>query len=463
MNERRVIERVRHALRSEGAEGDVYIEHRKELELRVREGKLEGLTRSEVRGLAVRAIKDGRLGFVHSTELNEDGGAAAAARAIVLSRSGSNRDDLVLAPGRTTSDASTAATDLEVPLEDEGRALGLYDETLEPRSIDERTTWLVTAEQAARGTDTRVTRTDNATYREVLTSIWIGNTNGLERHYRRSHVNVGLEIVAEKDGDKQPGTTNLQFSHWHELPSPADVGRRTARKAIRLLGGRPVRTGRYTVIFTPDAGWAPLVYLANAVNGSALERGRSWLSQRSNRTIGSSLVTIRDSGRVPGAPGSVPFDGEGIDTQDGVLMDRGTVVGQEIDLATSARTGTPPTGNALRGGYQGLPEIGSHNLYMEAGTTTPDEIVASTKLGLWVWGLSGWWIGLDPSNAEFSSAATGVWIEWGQLIKPVARVTIASNLADLFKNVDAVGNDLVFDGTTKTPTYRVTEMVVSGT
>jgi PmbA protein len=463
MNERALIDRVRGTLREEGAEGDVYIEHRKELELRVREGKLEGLTRSEVRGLAVRAFKDGRLGFVHSTELTDEGAATATRRACGLSRSGSTREDLVLAPGRAPGVEPAASPTFDTPLEDEGRALDLYDESLASRSIAERTSWLVTAEQAARGTDPRVARTDNTTLRDVASSIWIGNTNGLERHCRKTDVNVVLEIVAEEGEDKQPGTTNLRVAHWHQLPSPAEAGRNTARKALRLLGGRPIRTGRYPVIFSPDAGWAPLVYFAGAVNGSALDRGRSWLSQRPNQTIGSELVTIRDSGRVRGASGSIPFDGEGIDTHDAVLMDRGAVSGSELDLATSARTGRPPTGNALRGGYERLPEIGSHNLYMEAGATTPEEIVASTKQGLWVWGLSGWWIGLDPSNPEFSSGASGVWIEWGKLVKPVARVTIASSLADLFKNVDAVGNDLVFDGTTKTPTYRVAEMAVSGT
>jgi len=453
-------------LADEGATGDVYIEHRQDLELRARDGALEGLSRAEVRGLAVRAMKGGRLGFVHTTELDEEGVAAAARRACALSSSASERDDLVLAevkaPAPPPREFATSV-DPAASMEDEGRSLSIHDDALHEKPIEERVSWLVTAERAARGTDPRVRRTESAAYTESARSIWIANTNGLDRHYRRSTLSPTLEVVAENEGEKQIGSVSIQVPHWHALPNPAEFGRRAARKALRLLGGQPVRTGKYAVIMSPDAGWAPLSYLATALDGNALDRGRSWLSGRPSPSIGSPLVTIHDNGRLRGGPGSAPFDGEGVDTQDTVLMARGAITGKQLDLATSARTGTPPTGNATRPDYQSLPEIQSHNLYMEAGASTPEEIIASTKAGLWVWSLSGWWIGLDPSNPQFSSAAAGVWIEWGKLVKPVAQVTIASSVADLFKNIDAVGNDLVFDATAKTPTYRIAEMSISGT
>ena len=204
--------------------------------------------------------------------------------------------------------------------------------------------------------------------------------------------------------------------------------------------------------------WVPARIIFRATN----RRGRSWLAGKPGFKIGSPLVTIRDGGQVPRAPGSIPFDGEGVDTTDVALVSRGAVTGQTVDLATSARTGIAPTGNAMRGGYEGLPNIASRNLYLEPGASSPAEILSGVKEGLWVWSLTGWWIGLDPSNPEFSSAAAGVWIEWGKPVKPVARVTIAARLSDLFGNVDAVGNDLVFDDGAKTPSYRVSEMSISG-
>jgi predicted Zn-dependent protease len=82
--------------------------------------------------------------------------------------------------------------------------------------------------------------------------------------------------------------------------------------------------------------------------------------------------------------------------------------------------------------------------------------------GLWVWGLSGWWIGLDPTNTQFSSAAFGLWIENGKAVRPVARVTIAGELSETFGAIDAVADDIEWTDDAVTPTYRVAGMMVSG-
>ena len=174
------------------------------------------------------------------------------------------------------------------------------------------------------------------------------------------------------------------------------------------------------------------------------------------------MVTIRDDPRLPEGPACVPFDGEGVDTTNHALVEQGKVRGRLCDLASGKRLGLASTGSAQRDGYEALPHIGSSNLYLAPGTSTPDAILASVKKGLWVWNLSGWWIGLDPSNPQFSSAASGLWIEGGKPAQAVARVTVAGGLKEILTNVGEVGNDLVWDRPTKTPTFLVREMSVSG-
>jgi predicted Zn-dependent protease len=110
-----------------------------------------------------------------------------------------------------------------------------------------------------------------------------------------------------------------------------------------------------------------------------------------------------------------------------------------------------------------LPEIASSNLYLVPGNAKAEEIVGRVEKGLWIWGLSGWWIGLDPSNPQFSSAAAGLWIENGKPVRPVARVTVAGTIQEILSGIEEVGNDLIWNGTTRTPTYRVKELAVSGT
>jgi PmbA protein len=228
-----------------------------------------------------------------------------------------------------------------------------------------------------------------------------------------------------------------------------------------------VATGRVPVVFSPDAGWAILIYLTNALNGNSLAQRRSWLSPLleggAQPVIGSPLVTVRDDGRLPQAPGRVPYDGEGVDTRANTLLDQGRVTGVMCDLASAKRLGKASTGNANRNGYEALPQIGAHNLYLAPGASTVEQVLGSVERGLWVWGLTGWWIGLDPGNDQFSSAAFGLWIENGKPARAVSRVTIAGKLPEILRAVDMVANDLTWDHTTRTPTFRVREMALSGT
>jgi PmbA protein len=446
-----LMSRVLTVLRDGGAMGDAYLEERNTLRLVVRQGRIEDLQRAQVRGMAVRAMKDGRLGFVHTSDCTEDGVAGAATRALELAGFGSQRDDLLLPDPVGPGDGS-----------DEGAALAIYDLEIEKRTIHEKEEWARSAEAVARGVDPRIKKTDGARYEENLSSFWLANTNGLSRHYRKSTLEAAIEVIAEDQGDKQPGTRATVVSRWSDLPDPSVFGREAGEMALRLLGGRPVATGSFPVIFSPDAGWTLLVYLATALQGDHLSRERSWLNGKLDSMLASPLVTVRDDPRRMRGAASRPFDAEGVDTQTVPLLDQGKVGAPLFDLASAKRMSKSSTGSALRDGYETLPHIATSNLYMAAGATKPEEILASVDKGLWVWGLAGWWIGLEPSNPQFSSAASGLWIEKGKPVKPVARITVAGSLAEILAGIDAVGDDLTFTHVTRTPTFRAKSMAVAG-
>ncbi len=452
MDEKTILDRACDALRAGGASGDAWLENRRRLHLLVREGKLEELQRAEVRGLGIRAIRDGKLGFVYTSECDPDGAARAAAKACELAQAGSERDDLVLAGKKGPGDGS-----------DEGEALGIYDPEIEKRTIAEKQEWARSVESVARGVDPKIRRTEGANYDEDLASIWLSNTNGLYRHYMKSGLEVGVQVVAEDQGGMQAGEVSHETGRWDALPDPGEFGRRSANRALRLLGGAPVPSGRYPVVFSPEAGYAILVYLSVALSGDALSRGRSWLSGRTGEiSIGSPLVTIHDDGRLSGAPASLPFDGEGTDTQDNLLVEGGKVRGSIRDLAAGKRLGLPSTGGSRRDGYESLPHIANGNLYMVPGKSKAEDMIAALDAGLWIWGLSGWWIGIDPSNPTLSTAAFGLWIEKGKPVQPVARITVAGTVEEILGGIDAVADDLMWDHSTKTPTFRVKALAVSG-
>jgi PmbA protein len=133
-----------------------------------------------------------------------------------------------------------------------------------------------------------------------------------------------------------------------------------------------------------------------------------------------------------------------------------------FDTRSARKAGSATTGNAVRSGFRDLPGVGSTNFILQKGTTSPEEMLASTDRGLWVKNLAGWWVGINSATGDFSSGARGLWIENGQVVHPVKNVTIASNILDMLGAVDAVGDDLEIRFPTIGPSFRVSEMRLGG-
>jgi PmbA protein len=177
-------------------------------------------------------------------------------------------------------------------------------------------------------------------------------------------------------------------------------------------------------------------------------------------SVASPLLTIVDDGRKVRGLGSRPFDGEGLVTRRNVPIEGGVLRHYLCDSYAARKIGSRPTGTARRG-VAGGPSVGASNLYLEAGTSPPDEILAGVERGLYVTDLIGF--GVNLVTGDYSQGAAGHWIERGRFVHPVHEVTIAGNLKDMLKDIDAVGNDLEFRGSVAAPTLRVRRMTVSGT
>jgi PmbA protein len=123
------------------------------------------------------------------------------------------------------------------------------------------------------------------------------------------------------------------------------------------------------------------------------------------------------------------------------------------------KLGMSSTANASRG-LAGTPGIGSHNLFLTAGTMSAEALLSGIPSGLYVTELIGQ--GVNMVTGDYSRGASGLWIENGELTYPVEEITIAGNLKEMLKNISAVADDLVFRGSVASPTIRIDGMVVAG-
>jgi PmbA protein len=169
-------------------------------------------------------------------------------------------------------------------------------------------------------------------------------------------------------------------------------------------------------------------------------------------------VTIVDDGGLPGALGSRPFDGEGLATRRTEVVREGVLRSYLLDSYSARKLGLVSTHHAARDGA-GV-SVGTTNLMLLPGTTSPGDLIASVESGLYVTELIGF--GVNGVTGDYSRGAAGLWIENGKLEYPVEEVTIAGNLLDMFAAIDGIGNDLVLRDRTAAPTLKIARMVVAG-
>src|SRR5580698_10166145 len=170
-------------------------------------------------------------------------------------------------------------------------------------------------------------------------------------------------------------------------------------------------------------------------------------------------VNVIDDGTIVGGFGSSPFGGEGLPTCRKVIVENGVLKTYLLNTYTARKLNLRSTANAVRG-LAGNPGIGSGNLFLEPGHLSPEEILREIKSGLYVTELLGQ--GINMVTGDYSRGASGVWIENGELTYPVQEITVAGNLKEIFRNITAIGNDLIFRGSVASPTLRIDGMTIAG-
>jgi PmbA protein len=313
-------------------------------------------------------------------------------------------------------------------------------------------------EAAALEADPRITNSEGGDFGDRRARYAYATSHGFSGEYRTSSFSLAVSPVAAENGE-------MQRDYWYHgtrkraaLERPEDIGRVAARRTLRRLGARRVKTTEVPVIFDPDMAASLVRHIAGAASGPALYRRASFLVGKLGERIAAPSITVVDDGTIPGALGSRPFDGEGLPVRRTVVVDRGVLSSYLLDTYSGRKLGLPSTHHAARDG-SGV-SVSTTNLYLAAGDTDPAEMIRSVKSGLYVTELIGF--GVNGVTGDYSRGAVGLWIENGELAYPVEEITVAGNLLDMFHAVEAVGNDLVFRDRTAAPTVMIGRMTVAG-
>lgn len=431
----------------DGEAVEAYAGQSRRTEVKARAGEVDSLTRSETRGVGVRVITDGRLGYAWAAdpEPDEVGGLVAAARE--GARHAAPDEANVLPEARPAE---------PIP--------GLFREAQAELGPERKVDLALELDRAATSSHPDVRKVEEVIYADVVSRVAIASTAGVEAERTRTDCWCMVSALAERDGETQSGFSfavarELEELDWRGAAAEA------AQRGARLLGARKPDTERLPVVLDPWAASSFLGVLAGALSAEEVQKGRSLFASKVGERVGAESLTLADDGRLPEGPGSTPFDDEGVPTGRTELIEAGVLRGFLHNAQTAARSGGRSTGNAGRAGYRSVPGVSPTNLLVAPGTDGPEALLERAGRAVYVQSVTGVHSGANPVSGEFSVGATGLRVKGGELGDPLREMTIASTLQDVLAAITAIGSDLRFfpgGGAIGTPTLLVGEMTVAG-
>jgi PmbA protein len=340
----------------------------------------------------------------------------------------------------------------------EHKDLQLFDDSVDSIDAARALDMAKRAERAALGTDKRLNNSEGATVSRQSGASALVTSGGFAAASRGTYVSIVVNPVADDtDGKKRSGHYWAARRHLTELETPESVGEEAARRTLAKLGSQKLDTQEVAVVFDPDSARAMIGLVAGCITGGAVWRKSSYLAEREGERIASELCTIIDDPLLPRAPGSRPYDGEGLLCRRNLVVDRGVLRTFLLDSYSGRKLSKPSTASASRGGGVGA---STSNFYLQPGELTPQALLAGTERALYVTDMMGF--GFNAVTGDFSRGAAGFWIEKGERMFPVSEVTISLNLDELLKRIDAIANDLDQRTSIAAPTFRVSAMIVGG-
>jgi len=394
------------------------------------DNRLKEITTVQVRGIGLRVIHEGRLGFASTTDLRDP------ARLVEMAGASAEFGDEARFefPAQPCGPDAPETWDEAVPQVPAERLVEMGREGLE-MSLKASDAYLY-GSGVSRFTGTR----------RIL------NTAGLDVEQRATGMSASVGIQEITDA----GFLQVyEYKGWgRAFDSLADLARATLDKMRQASAVVPARLEAMPMIFTPKALGNLLSPLAVALNGKLVHKGSSVLRGRLGEQVLDPRITIIDDPTVPFAPGTRAVDDEGLPARRRHLFEQGVLRSYRTDLQTAALLGVEPGGNASRG-YGSRPAPAASNVTVAAGPTPLDEMIAGLQHGA----IIDQTLGSGQSNVlagEFSvNLDLGFLVENGRVVGRLKDCMVAGNVYEVLKEVEAVGSEPRWLGGTCAPPIMV--------
>ena len=344
----------------------------------------------------------------------------------------------------------------------EDKAFGLASSKLYPKkdieldlyhpfedSQDAMIAKVLVVEKTALSFDKRISNSEGANFSTSNNLFVQANSNGFIGGFPSSRHTISCSVIAKDSSGMQRDYSYSNSRKISNLQSLEEIGETSAQRALNRLMPKPIKTGRYPVIFESQVATSLVSSIVSASSGSNQYRKTSFLLNSLDKKIASENLTINEDPYLKHGNATTYFDGEGVYVKPRVVVDKGFLKGYFLSSYSARRLKMQTTGNAG----------GAHNLIASSSSHSFKELIKKMGRGLVVTELMGQ--GLNMVTGDYSRGVAGFWVEEGVIVHAVEEITIAGNMRDMLLNISNIGNDTYKNGSQYIGSVLIDEMTIA--
>ncbi len=437
------VEKVLALAKTLGADGaEVAMSRQQGLSVNTRMGEVENVEFTNDGALGITVYQNGRKGSASTADLSE----AALTKTVTAA--------VNIAKYTSVDDCSGLADKALLAMHP--KDLDLYHP--KALSTDEAIELAQTCEEAALSVDKRITNSDGASLDSFEGFKVYGNSHGQLVDYPSSRHSLSCVVIASDGDDMQRDYAYSVNRDFDAMEDGKIIGAKAAKEVLARLNAKQIPTGKVPVLFRSDIANTIWGHFIAAISGGNLYRKSSFLLDALGEEVFPKFLTIEERPHILKALASSAFDSEGVATVDRDIIVDGVLQTYLLTSYSARKLGLTTTGHA--GGIHNWLVRDTNNSVVTNPADDFDAMLKALGTGLLVTELMGQ--GVNVVNGDYSRGAAGFWVENGEIAYPVSEITIAGNLAQMFKGIVTVGNDFDLHGSIHTGSLLIDEMQVAG-
>ncbi|WP_295155123.1 TldD/PmbA family protein [uncultured Brachyspira sp.] len=402
---------------------EIYMSVSGEEEFTVREKDLDRYTYAESGGIGLRLIKNGKAGISFTEKISSD----------------INMDSLI-----DNAETSLYYADSEpeynmlIDKDDEEKSYDMINKDIINLSNDKLKEISLSIEDKLYSFDKRIVNVPSAGLARYNFTKCIINSNGICKEEKKNSISYYGEVIA-----KDSNAVKTFFDVYSSRDAFFDIDaftRNIADNVINKLSAKPIESGKYKTVFTSKAMRTILGAYLGLFSSEAVQKKLSLLQGKLNQKIAGSIINIKDIPMYDKGLANTNFDGEGSKTKDLNIISSGILNSYLYNNYTAKKDGVKTTSHASRG-FKTSIGISCHNLILEDGNNTQEELISQIKNGVLVNSLTGTHSGVNAISGDFSLQAEGIKIENGKLSYTVSPFIVSGNILDFLNNIEMLADD----------------------